>query len=1024
MKKALAIFITVCIIASLFVSCDNTTMLDELVSTRFDAAGSRSLIVSNENFIGFDDNSIKWQYMAVKVSDEAYNVGASSAWKTIPANGSDEGKLNNTIEFSQGKWNFELRAVKTNNDNSEVVIYYGKTEAPVLLQKQTSTDPQRIVINLTAQLSGQTGYIVLSNVSVKHTSGSNTETYDAPSKVTIDAGTDNEKVLVLDTDYSSTGTAINTIGGGYAIPVGTHTVKVQKIGQNNEILAEEEKTIEVYAGLKTTISNWIIEITQAGKFEPVAPTGTTSGNKASAVDGKLALTVENVTPSMVSGKNTTVTVPTEVLGDKTSATVSVAVKQASEASSDNSFTASSGKVLAAVIDLTLSAESTPVTNFNSPIKVETYVARNLAGFSFGYPEETWTKKESLAEVIVARDYYYDSGEGKLTFLTDHFSSFIVETSSVAVIGDTAYNSLSSAISHVEEGQTITAIKDVSSILSSGITINNGKTFTIDLNGHNYDKRLTIKNSNITIKNGSISGVDQPIVIYSSTVDCQYNSVTIEDDVKIIGTGGFGIVIYPVNGYQVGYGTVLNLNGSIKNVESGVFVLGTIKNNIEESKYPVTVNIGPTAKITSLAGGIHENGTALITVEEGAEFDCVDTAIEVRSGNLIINGGVFNSTADSFSCDANSSGSTTSGAAIAIAQHTTKKDISVVINGGTFRGVKALNESNPQKNDPAPHVKLDVNGGTFIGDVSITDSVKFITGGTFSSKPSADYIVDSYCAVAQDGKWIIQEAPVVIGNKGYATLNDALTETNNGGDTIATIEIKKDITLENAVTIKKSVTIEGNNHSISYTGSGFAFVSDLPESAEVIVNNCVFEKPENTWANTVVGGITYNGCTFNGGCVYVTPSENDRTITIENCTFNGAMLTIDFMNTVKRNTNDPIDGTLNAIIKNNTFNINTPFNINNMHDGVGLVMFIREDSGFYTNVDSKVQITVEGNKFNNQTSEDSYCAYQIIQTWTGSLSEDSVISAISIINNKNTFGAGALYSWANYSPWKGWSKSAN
>lgn len=74
--------------------------------------------------------------------------------------------------------------------------------------------------------------------------------------------------------------------------------------------------------------------------------------------------------------------------------------------------------------------------------------------------------------------------------------------------------------------------------------------------------------------------------------------------------------------------------------------------------------------------------------------------------------------------------------------------------------------------------------------------------------------------------------------------------------------------------------------------------------------------------------------------------------------------------------------------------------------------------------SKVQITVEGNKFNNQTSEDSYCAYQIIQTWTGSLSEDSVISAISIINNKNTFGTGALYSWANYSPWKGWSKSAN
>lgn len=65
--------------------------------------------------------------------------------------------------------------------------------------------------------------------------------------------------------------------------------------------------------------------------------------------------------------------------------------------------------------------------------------------------------------------------------------------------------------------------------------------------------------------------------------------------------------------------------------------------------------------------------------------------------------------------------------------------------------------------------------------------------------------------------------------------------------------------------------------------------------------------------------------------------------------------------------------------------------------------------------SKVQITVEENKFNNQTSEDTYCTYQIIQTWTGSLSADSVIPAISIINNKNSFGTGALYFWKNYTP---------
>ena len=37
------------------------------------------------------------------------------------------------------------------------------------------------------------------------------------------------------------------------------------------------------------------------------------------------------------------------------------------------------------------------------------------------------------------------------------------------------------------------------------------------------------------------------------------------------------------------------------------------------------------------------------------------------------------------------GATTVGAAIAIAQHTTKQNIANLINGGSFKGVKALNE---------------------------------------------------------------------------------------------------------------------------------------------------------------------------------------------------------------------------------------------------------------------------------------------------------------------------------------------
>ena len=335
--------------------------------------------------------------------------------------------------------------------------------------------------------------------------------------------------------------------------------------------------------------------------------------------------------------------------------------------------------------------------------------------------------------------------------------------------------------------------------------------------------------------------------------------------------------------------------------------------------------------------------------------------------------------------------------------------------------------------------LKISGGRYIGDQwnnvywtlnkldAYRDSaVISVTGGSFykydpsngHTESPDDNFVAAGKGVIKNGDWYEVISGTFVSTE--AELTAALTGTDS------TIYLAKDIELTSAVTVTKSVTLDGCGHTISYTGKGHAFQTNFTTTENVIVKNCVFEKPENTWANTVVGGITYQNCTFNGGCVYVTPSETDPTITIEGCTFDGAMLTIDFMNTVKRNTSEPIDGTLNAVLRNNTFNVTTPFDISKMHTGVGLVFFIREDSGFYTNNNSRVNLTVENNTFSNQTGNDSFCAYQIIQTWTGSLTETTTIPAVSAMNSGNTFGAGAVYSWANYKnpSWEGWSKSVS
>lgn len=1015
MKKALAIFVTVCLLASLFVSCDNTTKLDELVSTRFDAAESRSLIVSNEDFIGFNDPSIKWQYKAVKVSDTSYNVGAAAEWTLIPAKEYAIGDLRNSIEFSQGKWNFELRAVKT--ADTSVEVYYGETELPVLLTKKDGI--RTISINLSTQHEGQKGYIVLDKIKVKHTSNG-ADAYDAPSKVIIDdADYVKRRELVLGNDYvkSEAGDYISSkTETGFEISVGTHTVKVQKIGDNEEILAEEEKTIEVYAGLKTTISNWIVEITQAGKF--VVFTDTGSANISVPSEGTSVNVVFNgITPSMVNVKNTTVTLPISTLTGVVSPKLSVAVKQASEASVDGAFNATdSEKVIAAVIDLSLSSSSGLIENFgDNTVIVSTYVAKNLAGFKFGYPDENgWNSVDNEADVDAAKEYWYDSGSGKLVFGTNHFSSFIVETSSVAVIGDTAYKTLADAINGASDGDTIVLL-DNTSVLNTSINVQEGnevgntcifidKGIIIDGNGKIITLRADAaaaktygiyitgsdKSKTVTIKNTTIKTTNLERAIRT------YGSIGFKIENSTITTNGVGVHVKGSNKVDI-INTQITVNViddspfsahlitavMVGGEDADVTVNGCTINAVNEKKTDDKntmckgLYVGSKSKNAKITANDTKVEADFSIAIDGAQNDY--TAFEGKPTQIIINSGEY-------------SGLFGSPSGLSYK--------SLIINGGTFTGISDFKSFNSKDNDVAKLV---------------------ISGGTFNIEPASKYIDDGYYAeLNEDGKYEVKEADVSV--KSGDELITALSGVQDGD----VIVITKDISLDSSVIIKKSITIDGHDHSISYTGKGHGFLTEgLQSGANVIVKNCVFEKPApGNWSNTVVGGITYQNCTFNGGCVYVTPSVNDPTITIEGCTFNGAMLTIDFMNTVKRNTDDPIDGTLNAIIRNNTFNINTPFNINNMHDGVGLVMFIREDSGFYTNVNSKVQITVEGNEFKNLTKHDSYCAYQIIQTWNGRLTEesDSTISAITTINKNNKFAEGALYSWANYSPWTGWSKN--
>ena len=194
------------------------------------------------------------------------------------------------------------------------------------------------------------------------------------------------------------------------------------------------------------------------------------------------------------------------------------------------------------------------------------------------------------------------------------------------------------------------------------------------------------------------------------------------------------------------------NSTVTNIDDGYVGEKLVINDgviIDTTGFAVTGNGAAHGTTIEINGGVLSSGSLAIyhpqvgnlTVNGGTltgEF----TGIEVRAGNVVINDGTITSTSDTFNCEPNGNGTTTTGAALAIAQHTTKQDISVEINGGTFNGIRAVNEANPQKNDQTPNVDISIKDGEYIGEISAVDVDNFISGGSFSDPVSPEYLDDS------------------------------------------------------------------------------------------------------------------------------------------------------------------------------------------------------------------------------------------------------------------------------------------
>ena len=322
---------------------------------------------------------------------------------------------------------------------------------------------------------------------------------------------------------------------------------------------------------------------------------------------------------------------------------------------------------------------------------------------------------------------------------------------VATVGDVSYASLEEAIAAAKAGDTVKLLKDVQDFegaaIDRDITIDFGGKTVGKANGTVFDiySNVTFKNGSIQVRNNS-KGTGSVIWLNRAA------SLTVEKNVWIFA---------PQNDFCISFwsdcnNATLNLYGGLSG-GNGVTVNGNITS-------PNAVNVNG-ATITVNGHGIYQAGFATASVKD-SKIVANATGIEVRAGNLVVDNSTIKG-GDSLTSGPNGGGTAIDGAGIAIAQHTTKQAIDVVVNSGVISGNHAICEKNVQQNSPEDisKVKLAISGGSFTGAVFSENLNGFISAGTLNVEPVARYVANGYVATFNNaGLYDITKKQAVVTDK--------------------------------------------------------------------------------------------------------------------------------------------------------------------------------------------------------------------------------------------------------------------
>lgn len=849
MKKSLLVLASIMILAlCTFVACTSEVSdpYDGLTYVTFggESPTSKNLLASYE-VASYD--SLYWFYTAEKKD----NYGTSGAVKDKPVHEGNTG-LNKTVgPFSQGKWLFTLCAYKNNTVSEDAKVYEGSVVV--------SLKGQNVTVPVSVTPCGGTGALEFNGVyfSWKENTASSTaipvitivaegtttgQKYTLSNSFTASegVGTNDVKIPLVVKDKNPDGKFYiddnqakfpSVVADFYNCSIIAH-IKIE--GSQTPIFSQQ-LGFRVYGSTTTTISGDITEGELTGvnfSIDNMAVIEMPGSSKASF----------SVTPSGMDGKTTDVDFSKAGLTGK-----HVLVVDVNSAVAASNFTIegvdSASRSIVAGIGLELSsvneAIQTPVTSFgnNGKVVVTTYIAKGLSNVTVKY------------NGINGGDptiWDYDSSSGKLTFTTTHFSEFYVVADKVEAINldtNVAYKSFVEAVNAIVKEGSVSLLSDVSlgalgntnEKIYIGSESEDQKSISIDLCGHDinlFDSSLAFINVKVeflgkgTIRRTGNTG-NSAIWLYGSNENVSdYTVLTIGKEVLIDAAYGVSVDKNPnasKNKEDADYGrscgVVVNLCGNINATYCGLYVNGTCQSLDNAPVFNldgVTIACDGTTNAFGELCGIYAAGYAIWNIKGGTTITAPDTAIEIRAGKMTIDGGTFTANATEYSYVANGNGTTTVGAAIAVAQHTTKLPIDVVITGTPkLSGVYDLSVTNPQGNlkDEISNVKATINENVEKNYVS-TDFIR--EGNVIRAKTTDE---DSkYVACLSTGFNFIslKDAVEAVNDSGYITL---LQDVKNG-DGILIPEGNKTITID--FNKKKYTAFEENDSSNSTERNALEF----------------------------------------------------------------------------------------------------------------------------------------------------------------------------------------------------------